>query len=1020
MPVHLHIRSSYSLLSSSISIKELVSYAKKLNYSALALVDTNVLFGTMEFFNECKANGIKPIIGLEFLVEIDNHLYAFEALCKNDNGYLDLIKLSSYLCSTKNYVTINELKTYIHDLYLIVYGENGYLEEALILNDVKDLENRLIFLKEELNNFDVALSFNDTEFWKQKNKILKKTCINLGIHTLALNKIYYLKEEDSILLKVLQGIKEQKTISDKTLVEIKGRYFRSKEDLNNIYDKDDLDRTDYISSICNLNLDIEKTSLPKFENNYGVDSKEYLRSLALFGLKKRLNDKVSKEYYDRLNYELDIITSMDFEDYFLIVYDFILFANKHGIYIGPGRGSASSSLVSYSLGIINIDPLKYDLLFERFLNPERISMPDIDTDFPNDRRDEVINYVFNKYGKQHIAHIITFDTLKAKQAIRDVSRVYELTSKQADMLSKSLGNFTKIDLNTAYNENLRFKQLIDSNIKFKNVFEIAKKLENKPRHISTHAAGIVMSNKEFKDIIPTIAYETNMLSTQFTSEYLESLGLIKMDFLGLKNLTMVNDIIDLVKINNPTFNLNEISLEDKNTFKLLQNVDTSGIFQLDSSGMKNLLSKVNVSTFMEIVDTIALFRPGPMENIPLYLERKNDKSKVEYPHNNLIPILKDTFGIMIYQEQIMQITQLMAGFSLGKADILRRAMSKKDPEKLNSLRNDFIDGCINNGYDKNLATDLFELIFKFSGYGFNKAHSVAYGLLAYQQAYLKANFPLEFYCSLLNSVIGDETKTSLYIDELKSKDINIIYFDINKSGFEYEIIDNKILLPLSIIKNVNSNSIAQIIATRRNKEFSDYFDFIARILGQQVNRTIIESLINAGALDNLFDSRKSMLNTLDEAIAYSELIRIDDGNNISLDLNLVSKPNLNFVKEDELARLERQKNVLGFYLDSNPISKIKEKYNINTRTLINYRNVLANVEAFGCISRVKEIRTKKGEKMAFISVEDETSNLELVIMPNKFDLFSKYLIKGKYIYFSGRINKENSCIVSNIKVFEEM
>ncbi len=1019
MTVHLHARSSYTLLNSTISINKLVQRSKELGFSHVTLCDKNVMHGAIEFKNECIKHDITPIYGLEFDVQIDEKLYPFILLAKNNDGFLDLINLSSYLSNNNKFITIEQLNEYKTNCILIAYGEEGYLEESLIKEDINGINIKLIYLKENLNEFDVAISYNETSFWQIKNKILKESCDKLGINTVALNKIYYINPEDDLALKILHGIDQQKTINDNTLTLLKGRFIRSKEEMKLIYDDKDLNRTEEIANKCNVDLNINKTSLPKFKTPNDIPSKIFLTKLCELGLSKRFNNKnVSKEYVDRLRYELDVIISMHFEDYFLIVWDFILFARKHKIYVGPGRGSAAGSLVSYCLGITHIDPIKYNLLFERFLNPERISMPDIDTDFPDNKRDEVINYVYQTYGEQHIAHIITFGTLKAKQVIRDVGRVLDIPLKEVDSISKSIPNILNITLSKAYNDNFRFKQLINSNPKYIELFQLSLKLEGIPRHTSTHAAGIVMSSLTLNSVIPTIRLDPGMLTTQYTMEHLEGLGLIKMDFLGLRNLTIIDEITQIIKINNPSFDIMKIPLDDVNTFNLLKEVDTVGVFQLESEGMKSLIRRMKPNKFEEIVATIALFRPGPMENIPLYLERRENKNKIEYPHPLLKPILEETYGIMIYQEQIMQTTQIMAGFSLGKADILRKAMSKKNSAELNKLKDDFINGCLNNGHSIDLANQLFDLISKFAGYGFNKAHSVAYGLLAYQLAFLKSNYPLEFFCSLLNSVISDENKTSQYIDQCRIKNIKVLYPDVNVSGFEYEIENNCIRYPLLGIKNIGSNSVAQIIASRKHGHFKDYYDFVARMIGQKVGRKTIEALIDAGALDTFYNNRKSMLASLDEAIAYAELVRVEIDGEISLNLDLVSKPLMILVKEDDLERSERERNSLGFYLGNHPIKTIKQQYNINLESLINFKNKKGFVKGFALIKRIKQIRTKKGDPMAFVTVSDETSELELVVMPNTYSKYFKLIIKGNYIYFDGKIEREASCIVNNIKVLE--
>ena len=1019
MIVHLHARSYYTLLNSTISIESLVNKSKSLGYKFVTLCDKNVMFATVEFFKYANKMNIKPIIGLEFDCVIDEIKYPFILLAKNNNGYKNLIRLSSLVNSNRDFITLDELKVLKDNCFLIVYGEEGYLESSLINDDENDLSSKLDYLVNELGEFDVALSYNETPFWRMKNSFLKKICKNKQIKTVALSKIYYLNKDDDVAYKIARGIALQKIISDKTLIQIKGRYLKDKLEMQEIYEEDDLLRTFEIANMCNVDLTIAKTSLPKFQAPNDVPSKKYLIELASAGLKKRFKNKpVPNLYVDRLKYELEVITKMDFEDYFLIVWDFIRFSKKHKIYVGPGRGSAAGSLVSYCLGITHIDPIKYNLLFERFLNPERISMPDIDIDFPDNKREEVINYVYNTYGKEHVAHIITFGTLKTKQVLRDVGRVLGINLRDVDLICKSVPNVLNITLKDTYNTSPRFKQIINSDEKFIELFNIALKLEGMPRHTSMHAAGIVMSRLKLYDVIPTISLEQGITTTQFSMEYLEEFGLIKMDFLGLKNLTIIDEISDNIKIKQSNFDIMNIPLNDEKTFKLLKDVDTVGVFQLESEGMKNLLRKMQPFCFEDIVATIALYRPGPMENIPIYLERRKNKDSIVYPHKLLIPILKETYGIMIYQEQIMQIAQIMADFTLAKADILRKAMSKKNEEELKALENEFIGGCVKNNHSKKLAQSLYDLILKFAGYGFNKSHSVAYALLAYQLAFLKANYPLYFFCSLLNSVINDESKTALYIEQCKKHNIKILLPDVNKSGFEYVVEEGSIRYPLLNIKGVGYAAVTQIIAVRNNGKFIDFYDFVARLLGQKVNKKIIESLIDSGALDNFSNSRKSMLLSLDEAISYGELVKVEINGENTLDLDLVSKPLMVVAKDDFFERSEREKTALGLYLSKHPITEIKAKNNINLNPLIEYIDKKGFISAFVCIRKVKQHRTKNGNLMAFLNVFDETSEFDLVIMPNLYSKYASELIKGKYIYFNGKIDRENSALVNDLKFME--
>ena len=627
----------------------------------------------------------------------------------------------------------------------------------------------------------------------------------------------------------------------------------------------------------------------------------------------------------------------------------------------------------------------------------------------------MIQYVAEKYGEKHVAHIATFGTLGAKQVLRDVGRVMEIPLREVDMLCKAVPFGIKMTLQTAIQQNPRFHQMVYADRRYQELYETALRIEGLPRHVSTHAAGIVFSRAELDQICPTIRIENDLLSTQYTMEHLEELGLIKMDFLGLRNLTIIDDIVQRVHQRQP-LNIMKIPLDDAKTYALLRKVDTVGIFQLESEGMKNLIRKMQPACFDDIVATIALFRPGPMENIPEYLRCRTDPSAVHYLHPDLKPILESTYGVMIYQEQIMQTAQKMAGFSLARADVLRRAMSKKKLKELQSLQKEFIGGCIQQGYEEKLANEVYELILKFANYGFNKSHSVAYGLLAYQLSYLKANFPLEFYTSLLNSVIGAEGKTAEYIDECRRHQVQILGPSVNASDVRYLIEGEAIRYPLLGIKNIGSAACMQLLAERQeNGPFQDYYDFVTRMLTRRLNRKMIEALIDAGALDEFHANRQSLRLSLEEAISYGDLVRIEVGGQVRIDLGLVSKPVMVMAKEDPIERSEREREALGFYLCSHPILQVKKKFQIQTEPLVRLMAKGGFIEGFVYLQRVRQHRTKKGDLMAFAVGVDETAQIDLVVMPSIYARSTAFLNKGQYVYFQGKMDKEDSCLVNRLQ-----
>ncbi|MFI3283730.1 MAG: DNA polymerase III subunit alpha [Erysipelotrichaceae bacterium] len=1013
MCVQLHLRSYYSLLQSPIHLEEYIQASKSLGYTSVALTDFKSMHGCMHFYKLCKKYQMKGIYGLEVEVLIEDEAFPFLLLAKSDEGFINLMKCSSYIYQNHSILTLEEFKNYHHDCFIVVYGEGGYLEK--FYDDNTQMRSALQMFQKVFNEFIVAISYNDAPFFKMKNEGLKKECLQLSIETMALSKIYYLNQNDQILYKIIKGIKENLTFSNKLLIAPNGRYLRSIEEMKALYDIDDLTKTIEVAKQCNVTMTYPKTTLPSFQMKDQVNPKDYLKALCIAGLKKRLNNQVSPIYVKRLKEELDVILSMHFENYFLIVYDFVRYAKSKSIYVGPGRGSAAGSLDSYCLGITHIDPIEYGLLFERFLNPERISMPDIDLDIPDNRRQEVIEYVLHKYGNQHFAQIVTFNTLAARQVIRDVARVYDIPLYKTDMICKSIPNTLKITLQKAYDEHPPFRQLIHSEKRFEELFEASLKLEGIPRHTSIHAGGIVISDLPLSDVVPVMEVENGMSVTQYTMEYLEDLGLIKMDLLGLRNLSIIDEISKSIQHGHPEFDIFKIPLDDKKTFELIQKAHTLGVFQLESSGMKKLLKDLKPETFIDVASTIALFRPGPMQNIPLFIKNRSHPQSITYLHPDLKPVLNETYGVIIYQEQIMQIAQKMAGFTLAKADILRKAMSKKLKSELEGLQKDFVDGCIQHHYTYEVAVNLYDLILKFADYGFNKSHSVAYGLVSYQLAYLKVNYPLEFYRSLLNSVLSSESKTSEYIYEAKEV-IGLLGISVNKTNGLYQIDGSSIRLPFTLIKGVGNQVITNILQERDKGLFVDYYDFIVRMCANKMNKKTFEALIDAGALDEFNINRHSMLKSLDDAMNYADLVRIEHQEQILIDFNLVSKPIMVVASDDKYVTSQREKQALGFYFSSSPIKQLKTAYQITTEPFTVLKSRFGPIKGFGCIQRVKQHRTKKGTLMAFVLIQDDTSEMDLVIMPDKFERFIPLLVKGNYILFEGLCEKEGSCIVKKIGI----
>ena len=928
----LQVKTSYSILNSLNDIKKLVSKARDYGYKNLAITDEGNMFGVMEFYLECKKNDIKPIIGIELhILEYVVLLYA-----KNISGYKNLIKLATIVSDRE--LQIEDLKEYSSDLILVM-PYNGYNEEIYQIY------------------YERFIGYSNID---DRNMIHDKAVF--------INNVSYLNEEDNEYLDYLVMIGEGKTLGEYAFHEKTGRHLLTLEEVKANSLEEDIINTKYISDNCNLELGYTAGLLPIYDKN--INSQEHLRMLSHKGLLKRLNGNVPDEYMERLEYELRVIQEMGFSDYFLIVYDYVLYAKKNNILVGPGRGSAAGSLVSYTLGITEVDPIKYNLLFERFLNKERVTMPDIDIDFDADRRQEVIDYVTEKYGEKKVVGIITFNTLGAKQAIRDVGRVLNLKSNLIDSVAKMCGS----DLRQSYQDNLQLKKLIANSEDVRKMYQIALHIEGLPRHISVHAAGVVMSNRNIDEIIPLYRNQLGMYVSGYSKDYLEPLGLLKMDFLGISNLTMVSRVIEDIR-NDTRLNItfSNIPFQDKKTIELFNKGDTEGIFQFESAGMIKFLKQLKANNFNDIVAAIALYRPGPMDSIPEYIRRKNGRVKIDYIHPDLEDILKETYGIIIYQEQIMQIASVMAGYSLGEADILRRAMSKKKESIMLSEREKFVNNSIQRGYDKEIAVRVYDLILKFANYGFNKSHAVAYSLIAYRMAFLKVHFYQYFMIGLLNNTINNEIKTSGYIAMLRGNKIKVKKPDINLSMSKYIITDGEITCPLSIIHNVGNNITNMILKEREKGKFIDFIDFTKRMYSQTVNRKVLESLIMASAFDSFDDNKKTLMNNLDEVLNYVELAQ--DAGLIEIPEPMIDK--FQEYSKDELIRQEFL--LFGFYLSEHPVSNYKDEHSLSTLDMNRY--VDKYMELILEVNNIREVVTKKNDVMAFVRASDEYKQIDLTLFP---------------------------------------
>lgn len=975
MYIPLFNKSNYSLLSSLLKIDDLISYAQESNISSIAISDIN-MYGTMEFIQKCQKQNIKPIIGLHVILEN----FSIVLYAKDYDGYKSLIKLSSI--QNERQVSLEELTTYNKNVIAILPFE--------------ERENY-----KNLTETYTELYIGYTNKKEMTESLLQTTNIVFFRENL------YLTKNDEETLPYLYRIRDGKTISDETTYETANHELKIKNILE-LSDNNGLLNTMKIADSCNLEFPPSKLLLPIYDCD---DPSKYLFELCKVGLTKRLNGNVPDNYKQRLSHELNIINEMGFPNYFLVVYDFIKFAKKNKILVGPGRGSAAGSLVAYSLGITDIDPIEYDLLFERFLNPERKTMPDIDTDFPDNRRGEVIDYVIEKYGKRRVCGIVTFGTMGAKQVLRDVARVLNIPIYKVDGLCKFIPGFTKDKLKDFYNNNRSFKARIDSDTALTDMFEIACKLEGFPRHTSSHAAGIVMSQVDLDEVIPLTTGD-GMYLTGYTMEYLEDLGLLKMDFLGLKNLTIIDNILtDIKNQTGEVIDFNKIPLDDKETLKIFETANTSGIFQFESPGMRNFLRRFKPNTFEDIFAAIALFRPGAAINIDSYIRRKHHEEKITYLDDCLEPILKDTYGILIYQEQIIQLANIYAGYSLGEADILRRAMSKKKVDLLKNEEDKFIEKSLKKGHTYEQAKKIFDLVLNFAGYGFNRSHSVAYSLIAYKMAYLKTHYKTIFFANLLTNVIGSESKTHEYIMEAKANQIEVVKPTINKSSSRYIVENNQIIYPISNIKSIGSVVSDTIKKARSVGIFTDIYDCFSRLYIEGLGKKNLETLIMADVFKEFNFNRATLIYNLDSLFNYAELTK-------DIDPSLVMKPDIEIQPEYENTYLlEKEKEVFGFYLSTHPTTMYKKDnpYCIPLNSVDKYFN--KKVDTLVLVDKIKIINTKKGDKMAFITGSDETSTMEFTLFPK---IYNEYITleKGDLIKIRGNVERrldQLQIIVEKIK-----
>ncbi len=1005
----LQVTSGYSLLKSTIDLYKYVMTAKSLGYQKLSLTDDGVLHGAIEFYNLCRNQNIAPIIGCVFQykqwrnAEVLSQMIVY---AKDEIGYQTLIELSTQYQMSK--VVSKNMEQRIKDasnhLQIVFPQENS--EWALECSNGEVAFQRWLFEAEERYFPNVHLGIESNQALPISLEQLEEWGQDFSMKLLPFVKTFYLKAEDDFSYRVLKAIGDGETLST-TQAEVSGQYYLQDEKTLTQHWSTVLEGKlvcqlqDFVDSL-KWELPNHKLLLPKFQTPEGKTSQDYLQEICQQSLKEK--ELVIDEYKSRLNYELSIIHQMGFDDYFLIVWDIMKYAHEAGIQTGPGRGSAAGSIVSYLLNITKVDPIEYQLLFERFLNPERYTMPDIDLDFPDNRREAILDYVRRKYGENHVAQIATFGTFGSKQALRDVCRVLGLTTVQAGEWSKAIPNQLGINLKTAYEQSKSLQTLVSRSPKNQLIFETACRIEGLPRHLSTHAAGVVLYDKPLTDVIPLIYKDQQMPITQYTMKYVEQIGLLKMDFLGLTNLSILHDSIELTKsIYQQDISLNEIPLDDEKTLELFQMADTNGIFQFESDGIRRVLKKLRPTNLEDIAAVNALYRPGPMEQIDTFIKRKHGQEVVKYPHPILESILQSTYGVMVYQEQVMQVTSQMAGFTLGQADILRRAIGKKDGKVIEEEKAHFIEGAIEKGIDVASATKVYQYIERFANYGFNRSHAFAYSLLAYQLAYFKTHYPRAFYTAILRFVGDRSPKLQTYFIEAKQRGISIKNPSINTSLEEYTATIDGIFIGLNAIKGLRRDFIQEIITQRKqNGPFIDFMDFAFRIGKRFCKKEVLEALIDAGAFDELGKNRATLRATIDAVI---ESVKFH-GSNLSLELNEEMYPKY-FEEEDGniIERIEREIAVLGFPVSAFPTEPYEILYKEQKANRISSIYESKQVSVLGILKNIRKTRTKKGEPMAFGTIQDETGEMEFVVFSEVYPLVFSLLEENQLVLLTGKSRK---------------
>ncbi len=1083
MFVHLHVHSEYSLLDGMCRIKELPKRAKELGMKAIALTDHGVMYGAVQFFQECKAEGIKPIIGCEMYVAprdrfskehgIDDKYSHLILLAKNNTGYQNLIKLVSISFKEGYYykprIDTNILKEYSEGLICLSGCLAGSINKA-ILNDDLELVKEIALWHKDVFGEDYYLEIQNNGVPEQVmvNQKLIMLSRELNIPLVATNDTHYLKKEDSYVHEILLCMQTGKKMTDPDRMKFETNefYLKSPEEMEEYFKAfpDAIENTVKIADKCNFEFEFGVTKLPNYDvpDEYKTHE-EYFRKLCDNGIKERYGETPSDEIKNRVEYEMKVITQMGYTDYYLIVWDYINYARSVNISVGPGRGSGAGSIVAYAIGITQIDPMKYNLLFERFLNPERVSMPDFDVDFCDERRDEVIEYVTKKYGADHVSQIITFGTLAAKNVIRSVGRVLDISLQEVDRIAKLIpSKELHITLDRALEASRDLKNEYDSNETVKRLIDISRKLEGMPKNVSTHACGVVITKNPVDTYVPLYVND-GIAVAQYNMTELEQLGLLKMDFLGLRTLSVIDNCIELVKENRNIDVEFDENMDDPNVYRLWQDGKTYGIFQFESAGITNFMKQLKPDCLEDIIAGVSLYRPGPMDQIPRYIKGKQNPNHLEYTHPALKPILEVTYGCMVYQEQVMQIVRDLAGYSLGRADLVRRAMGKKKLDVMAKEREIFINGqvdeegniivpgCVRNGIDAESANKIFDEMAEFAKYAFNKSHAAAYSIISYKTAYLKAYYPAELMAATMNSFLGNFDKIPMYIEECRKAKIEVLMPSINYSKTKFTANGDKIRFGLGTIKNVGIAVIDSIVQEREeNGLYESFTSFCERTKQYNVNKRCIECLIKAGAFDEFGKTRATLLASFEDIM---DIVNLDGRNSIKDQVSMFDiineteeekeKKKYVFYEQpemDEFEFLSYEKEMLGVYVSNHPLEKQREL--IEKITNINSLNILKinedieefgeskeykdgqNVKVAGIITKVRKRYTKKNTTMATFEIEDLYGTINLIIFDRAFELYSNIILEDNKVFIDGRLNirddEPTKIIVSSIKELDNV